>query len=225
MDACLLGSPLWRNLRRAQPKTLAEAMRIANKYTIGDPTHEGKKDNSAFQHNRNDRNDFRNKRRDPDFRYPQNQIAAVQEVQKVQPDVGNHQWQKISGPGYGQRNDGKKTWVNNKKSDSKEKYSFEAMLDQPCKFHSAGKPANHTTRNCFCMQKMGKGARLPSPPPPATGANALTIRNRQPNSGNHHQQQAVNQVANTGNPNGQQAGPSTRDQYQEHHASYRVFTT
>jgi hypothetical protein len=30
---------------------------------------------------------------------------------------------------------------------SKDKYTIEVMLDQPCKFHSvSGKPAAHTTR-------------------------------------------------------------------------------
>ena len=75
------------------------------------------------------------------------------------------------------------------------------------------------------MQKMQKGAGLPPPPPQATGANALVIQNQQHNPENNQQQHAVNQVGNPGNPNGNQAGPSTKDQYQEHHAAYCVFTT
>jgi hypothetical protein len=32
---------------------------------------------------------------------------------------------------------------------SKDKYTIEVMLDQPCKFHNiSGKPAAHTTRQC-----------------------------------------------------------------------------
>ncbi|KAI4984032.1 hypothetical protein ZWY2020_040885 [Hordeum vulgare] len=42
-------------------------------------------------------------------------------------------------------NDGKQPW--------QAKYTFEAMLDGPCKFHSGAKPATHTARQCFCSPR------------------------------------------------------------------------
>ena len=126
MDTCWHESPLWCKLRRASPRTLAETMKIADKYALGDPTQVGRKDNSTSKQNRNDRNDFQNKRRVPDFRYPQNQVATVEEVQ---PDLGNNQRQMTGGPGYGQKNDGKKPWNNTKRPDDKDKYTIEMMLD------------------------------------------------------------------------------------------------
>ena len=37
-------------------------------------------------------------------------------------------------------------------------YTFEAMLDAPCKYHSgAGKPASHTTRDCGWTKRLAQG--------------------------------------------------------------------
>src|SRR3954470_2565978 len=49
----------------------------------------------------------------------------------------------------------------------KPKYTFEDMLDQPCKMHSSpGKPAAHTTQQCDFVKRIAKGEALPPPPPP-----------------------------------------------------------
>jgi hypothetical protein len=50
---------------------------------------------------------------------------------------------------------------------SKDKYTIEVMLDQPCKFHSiSGKPAAHTTRQCSFTRDLEQGNhQLPGPPP------------------------------------------------------------
>jgi hypothetical protein len=53
----------------------------------------------------------------------------------------------------------------------KPKFTFEQMLDTPCKYHSGAKPANHTTRNCHFTKQLNNGEPLPPPPPhpPASG--------------------------------------------------------
>src|SRR3954462_2959651 len=49
----------------------------------------------------------------------------------------------------------------------KPKYTFEDMLDQPCKMHSRpGKPATHTTWQCDFVKRIAKEEALPPPPPP-----------------------------------------------------------
>src|SRR3954471_11165650 len=49
----------------------------------------------------------------------------------------------------------------------KPKYTFEDMLDQPCKMHSSpGKSPAHTTRQCYFVKRIAKGKTLPPPPPP-----------------------------------------------------------
>ncbi|KAE8790833.1 hypothetical protein D1007_34828 [Hordeum vulgare] len=55
-------------------------------------------------------------------------------------------------------NDGKQPW--------QAKYTFEAMLNGPCKFHSGAKPAMHTTRQCSWFTKIMCGDALPPAPPP-----------------------------------------------------------
>ncbi|KAK1561437.1 hypothetical protein QYE76_018567, partial [Lolium multiflorum] len=48
----------------------------------------------------------------------------------------------------------------------KPKYTFEQMLDSPCKYHSGKNPSNHTTRDCHFMKRLTSGEPLPPPPPP-----------------------------------------------------------
>jgi hypothetical protein len=50
---------------------------------------------------------------------------------------------------------------------SKDKYTIEVMLDQPCKFHSvSGKLAAHTTCQCSFTRDLEQGNhQLPGPPP------------------------------------------------------------
>lgn len=49
----------------------------------------------------------------------------------------------------------------------KAKYTFEQMLDSPCKYHSApGKPATHTTQQCSWTTRLTKGEGLPPAPAP-----------------------------------------------------------
>ena len=87
----------------------------------------------------NDRQEFGNKRREPDYRYGSDQVAAVN---PDRPDLGSNQRPKFNGPAWGQNQEGKKPWEDQKP------LTYEAMLDGPCSYHTTDfrKPANHTTR-------------------------------------------------------------------------------
>jgi hypothetical protein len=64
---------------------------------------------------------------------------------------------------------------------SKDKYTIEVMLDQPCKFHSvSGKPAAHTTRQCSFTRDLEQGNHQLPGPPPGLPAEAQGNKNRQP---------------------------------------------
>ena len=75
---------LWQILQREMPATLAETIKIADSYALGDPTQpllaSVDRDRSG---RRSDRPDNRNKRRDdrPDYRYGSDQVAAVDQDQ------------------------------------------------------------------------------------------------------------------------------------------------
>ena len=136
---CRHGSMLWQRLQRDMTATLAETIKIADMYALGDPTqpslllaeqsrgHLAQAGAGPFR--RNDRQDYRNKRRDdrPDHRYGQNQVAAVDQDQQ---GAGSSQRQKTSGQQWGSKNDGKKQWSGEKKQwQDMPKFTFEMMLD------------------------------------------------------------------------------------------------
>jgi hypothetical protein len=63
---------------------------------------------------------------------------------------------------------------------SKDKYTIEVMLDQPCKFHSiSGKPAAHTNRQCSFTRDLEQGNHQLPGPPPGLPAKAQGNKNRQ----------------------------------------------
>lgn len=217
-QGCRHGSMLWQKLQREMPATLSEMIRIANMYALGDPTQpslmpaepqrEQPTYNPAGAFRRNDHQDHRNKRRDdrPDYRYGPAHVAAIQD----QPDAGSSQRQKTGNQQWVKKGEQKKP------CQDKPKYTFEVMLDQPCRFHTTNpnKPANHTMRQCSWMQRAEnrEASRLP-PPPPLTGANAQ-IQGPPPTNN------AINQVEDQGIP--QHAG---RNEYKEHPQSYMIFIT
>src|SRR5664279_3473123 len=106
------------------PTTLAETIKIADMYALGDPTQplltsaEPSKgypiNDGAGSSRRHVRQDFRRKRRDDrlDYRYGSDQVAVVDHDQ---PDAGNSQRQKNSVPQWGQKHDCKKQWSDHKK--------------------------------------------------------------------------------------------------------------
>ena len=171
----------------------------------------------------------------PDYRYGSTQVAAVSQDH---PDDGSSQCQRKDGQKqWVPKNDGKMPYDQRKKYQDRQKYTYEMMLDQPCKFHtpSSSKPANHTTRQYTWFQKGdivdSPNKQLPPPPPPPlTGGNAQAVgadnryENRQPRYQNQERREAVHQVHN---PRGDEAhvGHGTRNEYREHHQSYVVFVT
>ena len=119
---------------------------------------------------RGDRQDFGIKRREdrPDYRYGSNQVAAVDQDQ---PGAGNSQRLRNSGPAWGQNQDGKRSW-----SDQRKPLTYEAMLDGPCSYHTHDPrgPANHSSRQCSWYQRTLKegggsgGNQMGAPQRPTT---------------------------------------------------------
>jgi hypothetical protein len=84
---------LWQKLQREMPATLAETIKIADSYALGDPMQPTLDSQGQGQTQRNNNNaggsgqlyhpDNRNKRRYdiPDYRYGSSQVAAVEEEQ------------------------------------------------------------------------------------------------------------------------------------------------
>ena len=116
-QGCRYASELWQKLQRKMPTTLAEMIRIADSYALGDPTQPRLVSNESNEEyyqrdgaGSSRRNDYRGKRRDdrPDHRYSSQQVAAVNQDQ---PGTGSNQRQKTGGQQWTPRNDGKKTWT------------------------------------------------------------------------------------------------------------------
>ena len=80
-QGCRHGSVLWKRLQRDMPASLAETIRIADSYALGDPTQpllmsadgmtETQIYDAAGSQRRQERSEYRRKRRDerPDYRY------------------------------------------------------------------------------------------------------------------------------------------------------------
>ncbi|KAK1643827.1 hypothetical protein QYE76_061632 [Lolium multiflorum] len=237
-QGCRRGSPLWQRLQRSMPTTLAEMIRVADSYALGDPMQpavqaEPEQSNPHQQQYRDNRN---NKRREdfPDRRYASQQVAAVQENS----DASGSQRQKTgSQPWAGPKKQWveKKPWGQKKNWQEPVKYTMEAAMDQPCRWHTPNPdhPSNHLTKDCswtkFLMQKGAvKDAQAPGgpmqqqqqlpPPPPLTGANALPV---QPN---RQQYQQVNRVEQN-NDQPPPPAPLGRNVYEDPHLCMVVFVT
>ena len=153
-QGCRHGSMLWQKLQREMPSSLAETIKIADMYALGDPTLPAdmpaeRRGNDGAGSSRQNRPDFRNKRREdrPDFRYGSNQVAAIEQEpvdagssQRPRTDQGPRtevQQQWTQGPKrWPARNDNKKPWDSQRRWQNREKYTFEKMLDQPCTHHT-----------------------------------------------------------------------------------------
>ncbi|KAK1668087.1 hypothetical protein QYE76_056246 [Lolium multiflorum] len=194
---------------------------------------EPEQSNPHQQQYRDNRN---NKRREdfPDRRYASQQVAAVQENS----DASGSQRQKTgSQPWAGPKKQWveKKPWGQKKNWQEPVKYTMEAAMDQPCRWHTPNPdhPSNHLTKDCswtkFLMQKGAvKDAQAPGgpmqqqqqlpPPPPLTGANALPV---QPN---RQQYQQVNRVEQN-NDQPPPPAPLGRNVYEDPHLCMVVFVT
>ena len=86
---CRHGSVLWQRLQRDMPETLADTIRVADSYALGDPTQPASHEPTLSQQvndgagpsRRPDRQDLRPKRKEdrPDNRYGSYQVAAVEQ--------------------------------------------------------------------------------------------------------------------------------------------------
>ncbi|KAK1616962.1 hypothetical protein QYE76_022479 [Lolium multiflorum] len=149
-------------LTRCEPKTMAALMAIADKYALAEeagkapaevsPAPSRRDNNKPAEHKPAEggshgsrRDNYRGKRHSdqPDRRYGSAHVAAVSDHAAA----GGSRRQKQDRP-----------W--------KPKYTFEQMLDSPCKYHSGKNPSNHTTRDCHFMKRLTSGEPLPPPPPP-----------------------------------------------------------
>jgi hypothetical protein len=92
-QGCRHGTMLWQKLQRDMPASLAETIKIADSYALGDPMQPTLDSQGQGQTQRNNNNaggsgqfyrpDKQNKRRDDrqDYRYGPSQVAAVEEEQ------------------------------------------------------------------------------------------------------------------------------------------------
>jgi hypothetical protein len=170
MDGCREGTLLKHKLHRAKSKTMADFMVIADKYASADstarvqyvePTPAGGQSQPASGQSGHHNRDRHGKRKDErrDNKYGSQQVAAVQG--------------SLGATGGSQKCKGDKF--------SKDKYTIEVMLDQPCKFHSvSGKPAAHTTHQCSFTRDLEQGNHQLPGPPPGLPAEAQGNKNRQP---------------------------------------------
>ena len=106
-QGCRHGSMLWQKLQREMPATLAETIRIADSYALGDPMQplfDSVEPNRRFPARgpgparRDDRQEFGVKR-GPGYQYGVNQVAAIEQGR---PDAGSSQRQKTDVPAWGQ---------------------------------------------------------------------------------------------------------------------------
>ncbi|KAK1556165.1 hypothetical protein QYE76_016724 [Lolium multiflorum] len=161
MAGCRPNTMLWHKLHRSDPKTMAALMAIADKYALADGTSStpaeispapSRRDNNKPAehkpaeggHHGSRRDNYRGKRHSdqPDRRYGSAHVAAVSDHA-----AGASRRQKQTD----------RPW--------KPKYTFEQMLDSPCKYHSGKNPSNHSTRDCHFMKRLTSGEPLPPPPP------------------------------------------------------------
>ncbi|KAK1642782.1 hypothetical protein QYE76_060587 [Lolium multiflorum] len=144
MGGCRPNTMLWHKLRRSDPKSMAALMAIADKYALAEEAGKAPADVSPAPTRRDNnkpaegashgsrRDNYRGKRHSdqPDRRYGSAHVAAVAD--------------NAAGGSRRQKQD--RQW--------KPKYTFEQMLDSPCKYHSGKNPSNHTTRDCHFMKRL-----------------------------------------------------------------------
>jgi hypothetical protein len=132
------------------PTTLAEMIRVADNYALGDPMQpaiqaEPVQTNHPRQDQHRDKwQDRHNKRREdfPDRRYGPHQVAAVQDNSGAD---GSHRERTGTPPWVGQN----KQWVEKIQWQDQAKYTMESAMDQPCRWHTPNpaRPANHLTKD------------------------------------------------------------------------------
>ncbi|KAK1665992.1 hypothetical protein QYE76_054151 [Lolium multiflorum] len=206
MAGCRPNTMLWHKLRRSEPKTMAALMAIADKYALAEeasstpaeilPAPSRRDNNKPAEHKPAEgghhgsrRDNYCGKRHSdqPDRRYGSAHVAAVSDHAAA---GGSRRQKQTDRP-----------W--------KPKYTFEQMLDSPCKYHSGKNPSNHTTRDCHFMKRLTSGEPLPPPPPPPPAGGPGGQAGAEANNLEHHE---ANQVHHGG-------------RYLAEDATYIIFTT
>jgi hypothetical protein len=181
---------LWQRLQRDMPASVAETIKIADSYALGDPLQPTLASQGQGQSQRNNNNNAggsgqfyrpnnRNKRRDdrPDYRYGSSQVAAVEEEQagagsSQRPRYEGYQQQQQPPQQQAQPWQKKNVWVNKNAGTGAgqkkqwPKYTMGLAMDKPCVFHTfqSGKPAKHLTRNCSWLDDILAGRAGPFGP-------------------------------------------------------------
>src|SRR4051812_13814825 len=179
-DGCLADSMLKHKLLRKDFTSLAELMKVANSFAVFDSAmrpiqlgvggviqspgspqsdagnqglsrKERRENNRNNIYNNNQQNNGKRKDEQPDTQYGNRQVAAVQSEEDPAAAGGSRKMRpNVRPPGQ-----------------MKPKYTFEDMLDAPCKLHNTpGRPSAHTPRQCDFVRRIAKGEALPPPPPP-----------------------------------------------------------
>jgi hypothetical protein len=147
------------------PATLSEMIRVADNYALGDPMQPAVQAEPAqTSQPRQDqyRDNRHNKRREefPDRRYGPQQVAAVQDNSGAS---GSQRQKTGSQPWAGPKKQWveKKPWGQKKNWQEHAKYTMEAAMDQPCRWHTPNpaNPSNHLMKDCsWTKYLMLKGA-------------------------------------------------------------------
>jgi hypothetical protein len=179
-DGCLADSMLKHKLLRKDFTSLAELMKVANQFAVSDSAmrpiqlgvggvikspgapqseagNQGLSRKERRENNRNNninnsqQNNGKRKDEQPDAQYGSRQVAAVQSEEDPGAAGGSRKMKPNVRP----------------QGQMKPRYTFDDMLDAPCKLHSTpGRPSAHTTRQCDFVRRIAKGEALPPPPPP-----------------------------------------------------------
>src|SRR3954465_86557 len=171
---------LKHKLLRKDFTSLAELMKVANQFAVSDSAmrpiqlevggvikspgapqseagnqglsrKERRENNRNNNVNNNQQNNGKRKDEQPDAQYGSRQVAAVQSEEDPGAAGGSRKMNPNVRP----------------QGQMKPRYTFDDMLDAPCKLHSTpGRPSAHTTRQCDFIKRIAKGEALPRPPPP-----------------------------------------------------------
>src|ERR1041385_2938489 len=128
----------------------------------------GNNNNNTPNFNNNNNTGF-NKRKDeqPDAQYGNRQVTTVQHQEEQGAAGGSRKFKPAERP----------------RGQPRPPYTFEDMMNQPCKMHSGvGKLASHTTRQCIWVERLAKGGagNPPPPPPPPPGPPPANARQQFP---------------------------------------------
>jgi hypothetical protein len=193
-QGCRQGTTLWQRLQKDMPATLAETIKIADSYALGDPMQPTLASSGQGQNQRNNsgagtsgqfyRPNNRNKRRDdrPDYWYSSSQVAVVEQEQA---GAGSSQRPRYEGYQQPQQQpqqqqqppqqqvqpwQKKNVWINKNVGPGQKKqwpkYTVGLAMDKPCCFHTfqPDKLANHLTRNGFWIDDILAGRACPFRP-------------------------------------------------------------